>query len=168
MTIALLLLSVMFAGAPAAKPAATAVAATSKTEWDIAAAEADAKARAEAREQAKRDRVGLAALLCAYGEARAAAKASIDRENRYSKIGGVVNATKLHAWQSQVGLLGDELARIRGMFRRVKVKPRTCSDALVSRLATCASISFEDEQLASEWRTNDECAAEDLRPYMVQ
>lgn len=85
--------------------------------------------------------VVLAALLCAYTDARARADVT------------------------QVVRLDDELGRVRGVFRALGVEPRPCSDPLIRRLAGCIRVWPDAREILSEWRTGAECSSPDVALY---
>lgn len=92
--------------------------------------------------RAEEARVVFSALLCAYDEARAGAN------------------------PAQAAQIDDEVTGVRAVFRESKTDPRPCSDPLISRLAACVDVFFEEGEILNAWRSDNECSSEEIAPYV--
>jgi hypothetical protein len=106
-----------------------------------------AVAAAMAKEKADNDtfrantlavRATWSSWLCYGKAARDAAMAAIAKEKKYSRIGGVVNLSRLSQLQDDVRAADEKIDQARAGLRQAHAKPFPCSHPGVAAFVECA------------------------------
>ena len=136
--------------------------ATAKADMEAKARQADQEADDSRRAWAKllKDHPELpaeaiSAVICRVEEYRKWVVGQIDRDKRYSRVGGAVNLTKRYGLQQLLRFLDNKKADATAALRaRFHARPLACSSSPVKALATCVVppvlLGQDEEPLAPD------------------
>jgi hypothetical protein len=99
-------------------------------------------------------------LWCAYEDVRAMAVGEIEKERRYSRIGGVVNLGRIEHWQRVAGRCGDVQEELAKELRDLGQRRLRCDNPGLRWIADCYELSFQSGAFAHHWSTDPACSSE--------
>jgi hypothetical protein len=127
----------------------------------------------------EQERIGLSAALCAYQSNREKSLAGIKEERALAKLGGVLNLSKVYAYQDHVRQQDTAIQGVRDRLKSQRMTAAKCAHDIVRRLAPCLEITWQSgylddpftyvstPRLTTEWRNDGECDDAELDPYKI-
>jgi len=113
---------------------------TARAERQAATAEREERIAKSAKALADTQKAAqwiLSALICGEMAARAETMSSIAKERRYSKIGGVINLSRMSELQDDVASHDDSIRSARAALKGRKLPGLPCKDKTVRLFAAC-------------------------------
>lgn len=95
------------------------------------------------------------AQICRATKERAATVAELAKEKRLTREAGVVNLELLREYQNTLRDDDEEIASARQTLATIKLRPLSCSDRLVARIAVCLDLYMPRNEAAVDEACKD-------------